>query len=64
MIFVTHNIEEAIYLADRMVVMSPSPGRIKQVVDIDLPRPRDILDPRFNEYRKLLFNLITPDVVR
>ena len=62
-IFVTHNIEEAIYLADRMVVMSPSPGRIKQVVDIDLPRPRNILDLRFNEYRSLLFNLITPDVV-
>jgi len=62
-IFVTHNIEEAIYLADRMVVMSPSPGRIKQIVDIDLPRPRDILDLKFNEYRSLLFNLITPDVV-
>jgi len=61
-IFVTHNIEEAIYLADRMVIMSPSPGRIKQVIDIDLPRPRDILDLRFNEYRSLLFNLITPDV--
>lgn len=61
-IFVTHNIEEAIFLADRMVVMSPSPGRIKEIIDIDLPRPRDILDLRFNEYRKLLFNLITPDV--
>jgi NitT/TauT family transport system ATP-binding protein len=61
-IFVTHNIEKAIFLADRMVVMSPSPGRIKDVIDIDLPRPRDILDLRFNEYRKLLFNLITPDV--
>jgi NitT/TauT family transport system ATP-binding protein len=62
-IFVTHNIEEAIYLADRMVVMSPSPGRIKQIVDIDLPRPRDITSLKFNEYRKLLFNLITPDIV-
>ena len=62
-IFVTHNIEEAIFLADRMVVISPSPGRIKQVVEIDLPRPRNILDLRFNEYRSLLFNLITPDVV-
>jgi len=62
-IFVTHNIEEAIFLADRAVVMSPSPGRIKQIIDIDLPRPRDILDLRFNEYRRILFNLITPDVI-
>jgi len=62
-IFVTHNIEEAVFLADRMVVMSPSPGRIKAVLDVDLPRPRDILSPEFNRWRGLLYNLITPDVV-
>lgn len=39
-IFVTHNISEAVYLSSRVVVMSPRPGRITQVIDIDLPHPR------------------------
>jgi NitT/TauT family transport system ATP-binding protein len=39
-LFVTHNIAEAVYLSSRVVVMSPRPGRIQEIIDIDLPRPR------------------------
>src|SRR6478736_6219712 len=53
-IFVTHSIEEAIFLADRVVVMSPGPGRIDNEYRIGLPRPRDIESPEFNEWRRLL----------
>jgi len=44
-VFVTHNVREAVCLGDRIVLMSPSPGRIRQIFDIPLPRPRDINSP-------------------
>lgn len=52
-IFVTHSISEAIFLSDRVVVMTPRPGRIAEVLAIDLPRPRTMATralPRFGEY--------------
>ena len=51
-IFVTHNIQEAVFLSDRVCVLSPHPGRLSGIVDINLPRPRQLgikETPRFNE---------------
>jgi len=51
-LFITHAIEEAILLADRIVVMSPHPGRIAAIHRVDLPRPRDVSSPAFNALRR------------
>jgi NitT/TauT family transport system ATP-binding protein len=53
-IYVTHNVAEAVYLADRVVVMTPHPGRVKIEVPIALPRPRDALSVEFLDYQKQL----------
>ena len=54
MVFVTHSLEEAIFLADRIVVMSPGPGRIVAEERITLKRPRDVSSPEFNDIRRRL----------
>ena len=51
-IFVTNNIEEALYLADRIVLLSNCPAHVKEVYDINLPRPRNTVDPEFLRLRK------------
>ena len=61
-VFVTHDLEEALYLGDRVVAMRPNPGRIAQVFDIKLARPRNQLttreDPEFLRLRRELFDFI------
>jgi NitT/TauT family transport system ATP-binding protein len=61
-VFVTHDLHEAITLADRVVVISRRPGRIKLIVDIKLSRPRDVIDiqasPEFGAYFKTLWNAL------
>lgn len=59
-IFVTNNIEEALYLADRVVVMTKCPAVIKQEFKIDLPRPRVYTDPRFLSLRREITSVIDP----
>ncbi len=51
-IFVTNNIEEAVYLGDRIVLLSECPATVKEIYDIDLPRPRDTIDSKFLSIRK------------
>ena len=57
-VFVTHNLEEAVYLAERIIVLTEKPTRIKASLEVDLPRPRDFSDPRFVALRKRLGELI------
>ncbi|NML43251.1 ABC transporter ATP-binding protein [Ramlibacter sp. G-1-2-2] len=51
MLLVTHDVEEAVFLGDRVVVMQPSPGRIRRIVDVPLPHPRNRSDPAFIRLR-------------
>jgi NitT/TauT family transport system ATP-binding protein len=57
-IMVTHIIEEAVELADRIVVLAPHPGRVVEIMKIDLPRPREKKSKEFSEYVDRVFSLI------
>lgn len=57
-VFITHNIEEAVYLAERVIILSNKPASIKEELTIDLPRPRNISDPKFIEYRNYITDKI------
>ena len=59
--FITHDVEEAILLASKVIVMSARPGRIKEVIDIDIPYPRDLeskMLPRFTELKNYIWNMV------
>ncbi|HSO67463.1 MAG TPA: ABC transporter ATP-binding protein [Desulfatirhabdiaceae bacterium] len=57
-LFVTHNVDEAVYLSDRIAVLSPRPSKILQIFDIDLPRPRDRTCLQVNHFRRAIFDLL------
>jgi sulfonate transport system ATP-binding protein len=57
-IFVTHNIEEAVYLADRILVLSNKPTTVKGNIMVDLPRPRDYIAPEFMALREEVTDMI------
>lgn len=57
-IFVTHNIEEAVYVSERILILSNKPAKVKAEVKVDLPRPRSLIDPRLVEIRKEVTELI------
>jgi NitT/TauT family transport system ATP-binding protein len=69
-LFVTHDIDESVYLADRIVVLSPSPTEVREIIDVGLPRPRDQVDtkelPDFAHLRAHVYRLIKrqPDAAR
>jgi len=60
-VYVTHNVAEAVYLADRVLVMTPHPGMVKSDVRIALPRPRDPLSVEFLQYQKSLLRHLGQD---
>jgi NitT/TauT family transport system ATP-binding protein len=66
MIFVTHSIDEAILLGDRIVMMSRRPGRIREIIPVDIPRPRKIISvrahPRYIELRNALWEMLMGDL--
>lgn len=64
-IFVTHQIDEAVYLSDRVVVFAARPGRVKQIIDINLPRPRPFAikrTPEFVDYVEQIWSLLEEEV--
>ena len=64
-LFVTHQIDEAIYLSDRVVVFSGRPGKVKDIIKVDIERPRKLSikrDPRFHAIEDTIWSLIEDDV--
>jgi sulfonate transport system ATP-binding protein len=61
MVLVTHDVDEAVYLGDRVVVMAPRPGRIARIVDVDVPRPRNRTDDRLTHLRNQIIRGLEDD---
>jgi NitT/TauT family transport system ATP-binding protein len=62
-VFVTHGIDEALALGTHVAVMSARPGRIRELLPIDLERPRDPTSPRFNDFKRHILSLLRPETI-
>lgn len=58
-LFVTHSIEEAVFLADRVIVLSPRPARVLRTVEIELQKPRDRTSSKFSEFRRMIYDTLS-----
>lgn len=62
-LFITHSVEEAVYLADRVVVLSPKTGKISEIVSVDMERPRHVYSPEFVELRHKILEEVRGEAV-
>ena len=63
-LFVTHSVQEAVFLGSRIAIMTARPGRIKSVVEVDLDHPRDVTTPAFGELMKPVYGALKEEVLK
>ena len=61
-VFVTHNVDEAVFLADRIVVLTARPGKVKQIVSVAIPRPRNRTEEKVNRIRNAILQLLEAEI--
>ncbi|MDA3557747.1 ABC transporter ATP-binding protein [Acinetobacter sp. AOR15_HL] len=62
-VFITHDVEEAVTLADRVVILKPKPGRVEQIIPINLPRPRNRSSFELHQLKEQIFRILTEDKI-
>ena len=63
-VFVTHHIDEAVYLADRVIILTARPGRLLDSVSIAMPRPRNVIGADFERYRAMFVERLRAEVTK